>query len=161
MSNSPGAGASAVGLMRGSCDDNGYMVTTLRNGKANLSELVDRASRGEDILISVRGKVKARLTRVRTPQAGLGAAWAGDSRLIVQRQNLPAVIRRPMPDCETFAPGSDCGSCRRNSQTRSGLGPGVEYWNGQILAAGSHLSRGSGRIRTAANSESARHQVGR
>lgn len=39
------------------------MVTTLKEGKARLSELVERASRGEDVLITVRGKVKARLTR--------------------------------------------------------------------------------------------------
>jgi len=39
------------------------MITTLRDGKARLSELVERASRGEDVLITVRGKVKARLTR--------------------------------------------------------------------------------------------------
>jgi prevent-host-death family protein len=37
------------------------MVTTLRESKAKLSELVERASKGEDILITVRGKVKAKL----------------------------------------------------------------------------------------------------
>jgi len=39
------------------------MIKTLRESKAKLSELVDLASRGEDVLISVRGKVKVRLTR--------------------------------------------------------------------------------------------------
>ncbi|MEX2303144.1 MAG: type II toxin-antitoxin system prevent-host-death family antitoxin [Bryobacterales bacterium] len=39
------------------------MIKTLRESKAKLSELVERASQGEDILITVRGKVKARLTR--------------------------------------------------------------------------------------------------
>ena len=38
------------------------MIKTLRESKAKLSELVERASRGEDILITVRGKIKARLT---------------------------------------------------------------------------------------------------
>jgi prevent-host-death family protein len=38
------------------------MIKTLRESKAKLSELVDLASRGEDVLISVRGHVKARLT---------------------------------------------------------------------------------------------------
>ena len=52
------------------------MIKTLRESKAKLSEMVDLASRGEDVLISVRGKVKARLTRA----AALGgpadrAAW--------------------------------------------------------------------------------------
>jgi prevent-host-death family protein len=39
------------------------MISTLRDSKAHLSELVERASRGEDVLITVRGKVKAKLTR--------------------------------------------------------------------------------------------------
>jgi prevent-host-death family protein len=51
------------------------MVINLREGKARLSELVAKASSGEDVLITVRGKIKARLTR-----AGAGtvdtAAWA-------------------------------------------------------------------------------------
>ncbi len=41
------------------------MVRTLRESKARLSELVERASQGEDVLITVRGKVKARLTKAR------------------------------------------------------------------------------------------------
>ncbi len=44
-------------------DYNSHMIKTLRESKAKLSELVDMASRGQDVLISVRGKVKARLTR--------------------------------------------------------------------------------------------------
>jgi prevent-host-death family protein len=39
------------------------MVKTLRESKAKLSQLVELASQGEDVLISVRGKIKARLTR--------------------------------------------------------------------------------------------------
>lgn len=35
------------------------MTKTLRESKAKLSELVEVASRGEDVLITVRGKVKA------------------------------------------------------------------------------------------------------
>ncbi len=38
------------------------MIKTLRESKAKLSELVELASQGEDVLITVRGKVKARLT---------------------------------------------------------------------------------------------------
>jgi prevent-host-death family protein len=44
-------------------DYNSHMIKTLRDSKAKLSELVALASRGEDVLISVRGKVRARLTR--------------------------------------------------------------------------------------------------
>ena len=43
---------------------NGFIIKSLRASKAKLSELVERASRGEDVLITVRGKVKARLTGV-------------------------------------------------------------------------------------------------
>ena len=48
-------------------DYNGHMIKTLRESKAKLSRLVELASQGEDVLISVRGKVKARLTRATTP----------------------------------------------------------------------------------------------
>ena len=37
------------------------MIATLRDGKAKLSRLVDMASRGEEVVITVRGKPKARL----------------------------------------------------------------------------------------------------
>jgi prevent-host-death family protein len=43
------------------------MIRTLRESKAKLSELVDLASRGEEVLISVRGKVKARLVGTTPP----------------------------------------------------------------------------------------------
>ena len=53
------------------------MIRTLRESKAKLSELVERASRGGDTLISVRGSVKARLTRATSrSQAPNRAAWA-------------------------------------------------------------------------------------
>jgi prevent-host-death family protein len=55
----------------------------LRESKARLSELVDRASRGEDVLITVRGTVKARLTKVEaSPAAFEGRAWASDLRTL-------------------------------------------------------------------------------
>ena len=55
------------------------MVATLRESKAKLSELVERASRGEEIPITVHGKVKARLTEARQASpASLGKAWADD-----------------------------------------------------------------------------------
>ena len=39
------------------------MIKTLRESKAKRSELVEMASRGEDVLITVDGQVKARLTK--------------------------------------------------------------------------------------------------
>jgi antitoxin (DNA-binding transcriptional repressor) of toxin-antitoxin stability system len=53
------------------------MLKNLRESKAKLSELVERASQGEDVLITVRGKIKARLTRAGMPQPGVdGKSWA-------------------------------------------------------------------------------------
>jgi len=49
-------------------DYNSHMVKTLRESKAKLSELVDLASRGEEVLITVRGKVKARLVPAAMPR---------------------------------------------------------------------------------------------
>ena len=57
------------------------MVRTLRDSKAQLSKLVALASRGEDVLIKVRGKVKARLTQASARgRASSMPAWAGELR---------------------------------------------------------------------------------
>jgi prevent-host-death family protein len=52
------------------------MIKTLRESKAKLSELVERASQGEDILITVRGKVKAKLTQAPAQKKLDMKAWA-------------------------------------------------------------------------------------
>jgi len=67
------------------------MIKTLRESKAKLSELVDVASRGEDVLISVRGKVKARLTR---------AAASPDES---DRKRWVAELKRLQKSCGTEA----------------------------------------------------------
>lgn len=43
------------------CDYSDYMTTTLREAKARLSEMVKRASRGEEVVITVHGKGTAKL----------------------------------------------------------------------------------------------------
>ncbi len=59
------------------------MLKTLRESKAKLSELVELASRGEDVLITVRGKVKARLTRATQPAgSSAGPAWVRELRAL-------------------------------------------------------------------------------
>ena len=59
------------------------MIKTLRESKAKLSELVDVASRGEDVLISVRGKVKARLTKAEPADRSVdGAQWVRQLRAL-------------------------------------------------------------------------------
>ena len=55
------------------------MIKTLRESKARLSELVEMASKGQETLITVRGKVKARLSAVDSERiADKGAAWADE-----------------------------------------------------------------------------------
>jgi prevent-host-death family protein len=69
------------------------MVKTLRESKAKLSELVERASRGEDVLITVRGTVRARLTSVEASPAGFdGRAWVRGLRT---HQESIAVRKKP------------------------------------------------------------------
>lgn len=65
------------------------MIVSVRDGKAHLSELVERASRGEDVLITVRGKVKARLTRAGTTETTVDkAAWARELLAIQRKYTL-------------------------------------------------------------------------
>ena len=57
------------------------MIKTLRACETKLSELVELVSGGEDVLISVRGKVKARLTRVpAADHPSAGTDWARELR---------------------------------------------------------------------------------
>jgi prevent-host-death family protein len=56
------------------------MITNLRAAKSNLSQLVQRAAEGEEIVITVRGRPTARLTSVvpkETQDAGR-KEWAGE-----------------------------------------------------------------------------------
>lgn len=59
------------------------MIRTLRDSKAKLSELVHAASEGQDVLITVRGKVKARLTGVDSAQSpAKRGAWVRELMLL-------------------------------------------------------------------------------
>ena len=49
---------------RRACDYSDHMTATLREAKARLSEMVKRASRGEEVVITVHGKETARLVAV-------------------------------------------------------------------------------------------------
>ena len=70
------------------------MMRTLRESKAKLSELVELASRGQDVLISVRGKVKARLTRATaTGRTADRSLWVCQLRRI--QQTYGATRKRP------------------------------------------------------------------
>jgi len=52
------------------------MIKTLRESKARLSELVDRAAKGEEVIITVRGRPKARLAAIAREPLRDMAAWA-------------------------------------------------------------------------------------
>ena len=56
------------------------MITNLREAKSNLSQLVQLASEGEEIVITVRGRPAARLTSVgpRETQDIARAEWADE-----------------------------------------------------------------------------------
>ena len=64
------------------------MITTLRESKAKLSELVRRASQGEDVLITVRGQVKARLTSATEP-GDERAAWIERLKTLQKKYTVP------------------------------------------------------------------------
>lgn len=62
------------------------MISTLRDSKARLSELVERASKGEDVLITVRGKIKARLTAAGTEMSAQDReAWLDRLKRLQER----------------------------------------------------------------------------
>ena len=61
------------------------MIKSLRESKAKLSELVERASRGEDVLISVRGRIKARLTRAGGRSAKSNAEWIRELKALQKK----------------------------------------------------------------------------
>jgi prevent-host-death family protein len=57
-----------------------HMITNLREAKSNLSQLVQLAADGEEIVITVRGRPTARLTSVvpRETQCHERKAWADE-----------------------------------------------------------------------------------
>lgn len=81
------------------------MIKSLKESKAKLSELVDRASGGEDVLITVRGVVKARLTRAGAPRGEIDMrAWATELRELQDRYSTGRVS---LPADEVLAEDRD------------------------------------------------------
>jgi prevent-host-death family protein len=68
------------------------MIATLRESKAKLSELVERASQGEDILITVRGKVKAKLTQAPRQKKLDMKAWAEELQALQQKYSTGKTV---------------------------------------------------------------------
>jgi prevent-host-death family protein len=60
------------------------MIATLKESKARLSELVAMAARGEEIIITVHGKPKARLAAIASPAPPKMAGWVRQLRALQQ-----------------------------------------------------------------------------
>ncbi|MCC5806288.1 MAG: type II toxin-antitoxin system prevent-host-death family antitoxin [Opitutales bacterium] len=67
------------------------MITNLRNAKARLSELVEQAAGGEEIVITVRGRAKAKLSGIREPDPGEFSGW-GESLRKTRRAHRGKVV---------------------------------------------------------------------
>jgi prevent-host-death family protein len=77
------------------------MVTTVHDGKAQFEALVERASHGEEVLITVDGKVRSRLTAAdetvleALPKQFDGEKWWAELRAL--HRQFPAT-GRPMQE---------------------------------------------------------------
>ena len=56
------------------------MHVTLRESKATLSALAEQAARGDEVVITVRGRPKVRLCPVAAPYPEKPQAWFGELR---------------------------------------------------------------------------------
>jgi len=66
------------------------MIASLRDSKARLSELVERAAGGERVLITVRGRPKAQLVAVEAVENALDmAAWVEELTTLQDRHSHP------------------------------------------------------------------------
>lgn len=70
------------------------MMVSLRTGKAKLSSLIACAERGEEVLIAVRGKPRARLIALPSNTEKVMDGWAKElhqlHRQMRGKRNLPA-----------------------------------------------------------------------
>ncbi len=69
---------------------------TVAEAKAHLSELLDRVERGEEVVISRRGRAVARVSQVRPPKEPIDWAAIDALRESIPFQEVPSVdiIRR-------------------------------------------------------------------
>ena len=58
----------------------GHMIATLRESKAKLSALVALVQAGEEVIITVRGKPKARLSAIRSLSTVNMSGWKKELR---------------------------------------------------------------------------------
>lgn len=84
------------------------MIKSLLESKAKLSELGEQASRGEAVLITVRGKVKARLTSAvsQTGQADM-KRWADELEQLHMRVSTQGHDHKPTTEATLSGDRSD------------------------------------------------------
>lgn len=76
------------------------MIMNLRGSKAKLSMLVERAAAGEEVVITVRGKPRAKLTGMgQTLHPIPDRRWSEELRVLQKKYSrLPRVGSRPVLD---------------------------------------------------------------
>jgi prevent-host-death family protein len=67
------------------------MIATLRESKARLGELVARAQTGEDVVITVHGEPRARLTAIHPDSRSARTRWAA----LLRRLQRKYAARKP------------------------------------------------------------------
>lgn len=70
------------------------MIATLRESKTRLSELVNLANSGEEILITVHGQPKARILSVSEPQSDT-ADWLRELSTLRLSLGQPSPYQKP------------------------------------------------------------------
>jgi prevent-host-death family protein len=70
------------------------MIATLRESKARLSELVNLANSGEEILITVHGQPKARILSVSEPRSDT-ADWLRELSALRLSLSQPSTSQKP------------------------------------------------------------------
>ena len=70
------------------------MIATLRESKTRLSELVNLANSGEEILITVHGQPKARILSVSEPRSDI-ADWLRELSNLRLSLDQPSTCQKP------------------------------------------------------------------
>jgi prevent-host-death family protein len=77
------------------------MITSVRESKARLSELVNRAVAGEEVLITVRGRPTARIVAMKgAPEKKSKPQWVSELRRLRRNRsgNPKAISSQPIID---------------------------------------------------------------
>ena len=78
------------------------MITNLREAKAQLSMLVQRAAAGHEIIITVHGRPTARMTAVTTPAGSSidASQWMHELALAAEAARCGEVRATPQKQCD-------------------------------------------------------------